>query len=79
MKTRARWLAGAGRLPHHFPMQSLGIAESVAALFVVASLILMLCVPDAVAKARDGKSTHKDWIPVVAATVVLLTVAIFAK
>lgn len=57
------------------PMPSLGTVELTALLFLAASLVLMFHVPDAVAKLRDGRSTRRDWFPVAAATLVLITMA----
>jgi hypothetical protein len=72
-------LAGLAEIRHHFPMLSLGVPELVAALFILASAVLMLHVPEAVSRMRDGVATRRDWLPVAAATVVLLSVAVFSR
>jgi hypothetical protein len=60
-------------------MPPVGIPELVAALFILASAVLMLYVPETVSRMRDGVATHRDWIPVAAATLVLVSVAVFAR
>ncbi len=60
-------------------MPPVGIPELVAALFILASAVLMLHVPEAVSRMRDGVATHRDWLPVAAATAVLVSVAIFSR
>jgi hypothetical protein len=71
-------VAGAARIPHHQRMP-VGTPELVAALFILASAVLMLHVPETVTKMRDGVATHRDWLPVAAATLVLISVAVFSR
>jgi hypothetical protein len=60
-------------------MPPVGIPELVAALFILASAVLMLYVPETVSRMRDGVATRRDWLPVAAATLVLVSVAVFSR
>jgi hypothetical protein len=55
------------------------VAGYVAMLFILASAVLMLYTPETITRMRNGEDSLHDWIPVGAATLVLVTVAVFAR